>query len=442
KAINAGLHGFDVTWGPLDYPYVGDGNLAAPRSANVKFFQCEAFGFGDDAFTTHSADDVSFTECFGHSPRLRDNCNAFEIDGDSRRATLTANRSKNCYSGIEIKGHGNESAAQDVIINGHRDEGSVRSFNFRHIDYHQPTAPLSKTAKNIVATNLVSINPNNDQGFQDEASPRALCISAYHGVSIAGLTAIGRGGYAAGTVAVAIQFKSGHINLSGLNISGWTGADQDVSITSGDKVNVSGLTCVGSAARAVYTGSTVTAVNITGVTATAPGAGAAYGMDLHTSAGVRVSGIAVTGYPTPFRADAVNYLSMDAFARRTEEIPEGVTKLADLDTTKDYYASTTGFATFTDRPAGQGGGNWITHSRINSTSTIQTVTRNSSGATLQTQHWRILDYTSKVVGPWNRTNIGDLVPISGVLAAGVTTPPAGAAPGSVWLLNSAVAIAA
>ncbi|KQO03718.1 hypothetical protein ASF21_05590 [Arthrobacter sp. Leaf234] len=52
-------------------------------------------------------------------------------------------------------------------------------------------------------------------------------------------TAIDRGGHAA--VAMAIHATSGHVNRPGLTISGWTGADQDVSITKGDTVNASGL---------------------------------------------------------------------------------------------------------------------------------------------------------------------------------------------------------
>lgn len=412
RAINGGLHGFDVTYGPLDYPYGGDGVLAGTRSSNIRFFQCEATNFGDDAFTTHSSDDVWFTECYGYDPRLRDNCNAFEVDGDSRRVTLTSNRSKGCYAGIEIKGHGSESAAQDVIINGHRDEGSVRSYNWRHIGYHSGSNPVSKTAKNIIATNLVSINPSNAKGFQDDATPRALSISAYRGVSVTGFTVIGNNTYTAGAVAVAVQFRAANINITGLNIRGWGGADQDVSVTTGDNVSLSGVTIEGSSSRAVYFGATVTGANLFGLNATAPATGAVIGVDIYTTSGVDVGGMSITGYPTAVRGDSVDFPTVKSYMRRTLGAPEGTTRLIDLDPTRDYYIPASSFDTMTDRPNDHVGGNFITHSRLNGDSMVQTLTRSTAVGSLQIQTWRVVNFQVKTAGPWNRAAITQVASVA------------------------------
>lgn len=401
EAINPLLHGFDVTRGALDYPYLGDGVVATMRSSNIYFDQCESTNFGDDAFTCHSSDYIHYSRCIGYDPRNRDNNNGFEIDGDSRHITLTNNRSYGCYAGIEVKGHENESAAQEIIINGHHDTGSVRSYNFRHIGFHSDTDPLSTTARNIIATNLVSIDPNNDKNFQDTATPRALAISAFKGVSITGFTAIGRGGYGAGCVAISIQFKASHINLSGINVSGWTGADSDLSITSGDYVTVTGFTTRESAPRAIYTGSNISAVNFFGVNATAPTTGATTGIDLYSSIGLEFAGLSVTGYPIPFRADLIDYPSIGLFARRARFVPAGITSMKDLDPSNDYYASTTTFAAFTtDRPTGATGAYFITHSRANGDSVTQTITRNTS--TSPVQYWRILNHVTKETSAWQQ----------------------------------------
>ncbi|MGV0110535.1 glycosyl hydrolase family 28-related protein [Arthrobacter sp. CP30] len=404
ETVNPILHGFDVTRGALDYPYLGDGAAATLRSSDVEFFQCEATNFGDDGFTCHSSDNIKFTNCLSYNPRLRDNCNGFEIDGDSAHITLTGNRSFGCYAGVEVKGHGNESAAQDVTINGHHDTGSVRSYNFRHIGYHSGSNPVSKTARNITASNLVSINPNNDKGFQDDATPRALSISAYIGVSINGFEAVGRGGYGTGDIAIAVQFRSADINLAGVNVRGWTGAEYDLSVTTGDLVTVTGFTTRESANSAIYTGSGVTSFKLFGLQAAGPATGAYRGVNIYTPDGVEISGAAVTGYPTPVHADGTNYASVEAYGRRTRSIPASVTRLIDLDPALPYYANTDRFAALTDIPPGQGGGNWISHSNLTGDSVVQTVIRNTSGAG-QVQSWRIVNFVLKTAGPWNRPTI-------------------------------------
>lgn len=411
ESINSIQHGFDVTRGHLDYAYVGDGNLATLRSSHVYFDQCEASNFGDDGFTTHSSDYVYIARSVAFSPRLRGNCNGIEVDGDSRYCTLTTNRTFNCYAGIEIKGHGTESAAMYTEINGHIDSGSVRSYNFRHIGYQTGADPVSLSAFGITATNLVSIDPNNDAGFQDDATPRALSISAYQGVVINGFLAKGRGGYGAGAIAVQVQYRASAI-ISGLSVTGWAGADLDVSLTTSGSVTLE-LDVYDSAQNSVYTGATIASAVINISRLKAPAGGGNWAFDIYNSTNVEVSGlVGVTGYAVPMRADLINYPSVAHFMRRTRDLPAGTTLLAGLDLTKDYYGSSGAMGSITDGP-GLGGANFITHTRLSADATVQTLTRNTTTEASQGMAWRVV-YTNATAGPWNiNAQVKDALDIPG-----------------------------
>lgn len=402
EAINPNQHCFDVTRGSLAYAYGGDGVLATLRSENVYFNQVQGSNFGDDGFTTHSSDFVHVSNSVFFNPRNRGNCNGIEFDGDSRFCTSTNNRTFNCYSGIEIKGHGSESAAQGITINGHIDTGSVRSYNFRHIGFHSGAEPVSVSARDITATNLVSIWPNNDAGFQDDATPRALAISAYHNVTIAGFTAIGRGDYDDNTIAISVQYRARNISITGINIRNFLGAFADISITTGDVLTIGG-NIEYSADRALYVGSNVETVNLVGFNATAPLVGALHGLDLYSEISANAVqesyGVSLRGYPNQVRAGGINYTTWALFMRRIRDIPAGITRLIDLNPAYTYYGSSTVMNTITDHPS-IGGAAIIEHSDVSDVFT-QTVTRNTTGATLQAQAWRIC-YTNLTNGPWNR----------------------------------------
>jgi hypothetical protein len=223
------------------------------------------------------------------------------------------------------------------------------------------------------------------------------------------MTIIGTGGYSAGDIAIAIQYWSSNISLSGINITGWNGADQDISITSGDNISVNGVNIVNSAKKAFYIGATVVAAQVWGVNATGPSfGGVLYGMDIYNSMMVDVSAISCTGYLYPIRADGINYTSAVKFYQRVGIQPAGTTSMKNLDPGRDYYFNTSEFAALgSDRPgpaAAAGGGYFVTHSSLSSDSVIQTVTRNTSG-TSQAQYWRILNWADKTAGPWNQNYI-------------------------------------
>ena len=272
KSINAGLHGFDVTCGGLDYPYLGDNTKAPNPSSFVYIYNCEASNFGDDGFTTHHSEYISITDCYSHSPTNRGNQNGFEVDDGSRHIVLTNNTSEGCYGGIEVKAHGSAPAPYNITINGHRSVKDVRSYNFRHIGFHGVNDPDSKTARNIICTNLISINPNNQKGFQNEADPRVLVISAYYGVVINGLSGYtDRPDLFINQPVISTQFKSRNITLNGIVLNGFDKASNSIYVTGGSRkssnINISNVTLLNSGVNGIGIGGSVENVSITNVNA-------------------------------------------------------------------------------------------------------------------------------------------------------------------------------
>jgi hypothetical protein len=410
KSINAGQHAFDISQGSESYAYVNanpnaandDPNVwATGRSSFVYIDSCEGTGWNDDGITTHGSDYIYITNNRMYDPRGRGNSNGIEVDGGSRHVYLEGNWTSGCYGGVEVKGHQNENAAQDTVINGHIDVGSVRSYNFRHIGHHSDADFDSKTAYNILASDLVSIAPNNRKGFQDDMSPRALCISAYIGVTVNGLTAWGDpAGYIAGDVAIAVQYRSKNITLCGINTKGFKGCDQDISVTSSENVSIIGGSTYDSALQAVYFGSTIKSGSITGYHGIGPlDASGTNGLRIYTSDGIDVTGCGFQGYANVINADGNTYKNNQMYTRRSRNIPAGTTSMKQL-YDADYYLDTTTFANMTtDRPAGATGAYFLQNSGANGDSVIQTITRNTSGSS-QARYFRVLNWSSQTAGSW------------------------------------------
>ncbi|WP_259299116.1 glycoside hydrolase family 55 protein [Heyndrickxia coagulans] len=228
EAVNAGLHGFDVS--STRYHYLGDGFLAPGRSRYIWLDGITASGFGDDGITTHHSDYIfiSNSYCFHPSGRAHtegfSNSNGIEIDDGSRYVWLCNNATTGCFGGVEIKAHHNASAASHVHIYGHLSVRDNRSFNFRHIGHHKGKDANSKSANHIVAANLVSIAPVFTDSYKD-STPRSLVVSAYQNVVINGLTAIGDPDYDfKGNPVIAIQYRAKNVVLKNINISGFKNA--------------------------------------------------------------------------------------------------------------------------------------------------------------------------------------------------------------------------
>jgi hypothetical protein len=311
KSVQGTLHGIDITCAGIEYPYLGDGTTAPRPSRYITIADCEASGFGDDGITTHHSEYITIINSFSHSPRLRDNCNGFEIDDGSRHITLVNNRSKGCYSGIEIKAHSTAPASFNVVINGHMSIEDVRSYNFRHIGHHSATDPLSLSARNIVCNSLMSIKPNNVRGFQDETAPRVLAISAYMGVVINGITAYTDDPTLLTDVVIAVQFNARNVTLNGVVLTGFSRAENGIYIIGGsrggDSVNISNITLNNSGRYGVSIGSGIENVNISNVSAIGDGVLNPIAAVATINSNPSISGVAAVGYPTVCRVAGTDY---------------------------------------------------------------------------------------------------------------------------------------
>ncbi|WP_042460362.1 glycosyl hydrolase family 28-related protein [Neobacillus dielmonensis] len=196
EAINAGLHGFDIS--STLYNYAGDGWRARGGSKFIWLDKLTGYGFGDDGITTHHSEYVWISNCHMCDPSGRahqkgfSNSNGIEVDDGSCNILLVNNSTARCFGGVEIKAHQNSSAASSIQIVGHISVHDNRSFNFRHIGHHKITDSMSKTARNILGINLVSFAPVPTELYKG-STPRGLVVSAYHNVVLNHVTFIGDG---------------------------------------------------------------------------------------------------------------------------------------------------------------------------------------------------------------------------------------------------------
>ena len=261
-ALNPGLHCFDIT-APL-YNYAGDGLRGKGGSRFVWLDGVTGSGFGDDGLTTHHSDYIFVSNSHFSDPSGRahqagfSNSNGFEVDDGSRHVWLVNNSSSRCFGGIEIKAHANSSAATGVHISGHLSVHDNRSFNFRHIGHHKKEDPESRSAFNIRAQRLVSIEPIETPLYEGSA-PRSLVVSGYRNVAINRFLFVGDPAYDyKRQPAAAIQYRAGCVSLTNGVIRDFTTAGADVSIAGGEQsarnVRVQNLVSLGSAEQAVAVG--------------------------------------------------------------------------------------------------------------------------------------------------------------------------------------------
>ncbi|WP_088007218.1 glycosyl hydrolase family 28-related protein [Indiicoccus explosivorum] len=225
EAVNAGLHGFDIT--SPSYNYAGDGLRAKNGCRYIWLDGLNASGFGDDGITTHHSDHVLISRSHACDPsgrahaKGRANANGIEIDDGSHDIWLLFNSTARCFGGIEIKAHHNSSAANSVHVFGHLSVGDNRSYNFRHIGHHRDGDPASGTASNIKAQLLVSMGPVPTELYPS-SSPRALVVSAYRNVAVNRFCFIGEEDLDYdGMPAAAVQFKAERVILANGFIEGF-----------------------------------------------------------------------------------------------------------------------------------------------------------------------------------------------------------------------------
>jgi hypothetical protein len=238
EAINAGLHGFDIS--STLYNYAGDGYRARGGSKYVWLDNLTGYGFGDDGITTHHSDYILISNCHMCDPSGRahqkgfSNSNGIEVDDGSRNVVLVNNSTARCFGGVEIKAHQNSSAASNVIVVGHISVNDNRSFNFRHIGHHKSTDSESKSAYNIMAVNLVSIAPVFTELYKG-SKPRSLVVSAYKNVVINHFTSIGDPDYDyKGNPVAAIQYRAQKVVLRNVTIKDFKTSGAGIKIYGGE----------------------------------------------------------------------------------------------------------------------------------------------------------------------------------------------------------------
>lgn len=238
EGINPGLHCFDVS--STLYNYAGDGFRAQGGSKYIWLDQLTGYGFGDDGITTHHSDYIFISHCHlcdpsGHAHKLGfSNSNGIEVDDGSRNVLLVHNSTARCFGGVEIKAHQNSSAATNVQIIGHISVNDNRSYNFRHIGHHRSTEAKSKTAFNIQAARLVSLQPVYCDLYKD-STPRSLVISGYQNVVIHQFYSIGDSCYDFQYNPVAaIQYRARNIMLNDVTVKNFSHAGPAVKIFGGE----------------------------------------------------------------------------------------------------------------------------------------------------------------------------------------------------------------
>ncbi|MDQ6595915.1 glycosyl hydrolase family 28-related protein [Bacillus salipaludis] len=273
EAINPGLHCFDIS--STLYNYAGDGYRAKGGSSYIWLDNLNGYGFGDDGITTHHSEKVFISNSHMCDPSGRahkkgfSNSNGIEIDDGSRDVMLVNNSTARCFGGVECKAHENSSAAANVQIIGHLSVNDNRSFNFRHIGHHKNTDNKSKTAYNLMATNLASIAPIYSDLYAD-STPRGLVVSAYENVVINHFTLVGDPDYEyKGNPVIAIQYRARKVILNHISLCDFKKAGAGIKIYGGanqaDSVRIENVVSKNSSSKAVEIGQGIQDVLVTNV---------------------------------------------------------------------------------------------------------------------------------------------------------------------------------
>lgn len=273
EAINPGLHCFDIT--STLYNYAGDGYRAKGGSRYVWLDNLNGYGFGDDGITTHHSEKIliSYSHMCDPSGRAHakgfSNSNGIEVDDGSRDVMLINNSTARCFGGVECKAHENSSAAANVQIIGHLSVNDNRSFNFRHIGHHKSTDNKSKTAYNLMATNLAAIAPIYSDLYAD-STPRGLVVSAYENVVINRFTLVGDPDYNyKGNPVIAIQYRTRKVILNHVNLFDFKKAGAGIKVFGGanraDSVRIENVVYKNSSSKAVEIGHGIQDVTIINV---------------------------------------------------------------------------------------------------------------------------------------------------------------------------------
>ncbi|KAA6447594.1 peptidase G2 autoproteolytic cleavage domain-containing protein [Bacillus swezeyi] len=304
EAINAGLHGFDITAPTYDRlpstQYTKDG------CRYIWLDNCVAYGAGDDGITTHYSEYIFISNSHSYDQRGTAhkqgaaNSNGIEVDDGSKNVWLINNYTSGNIRGVEVKAHTEWPASQNVHIIGHVSYRDVRAYDLRHIGHHKKDDPESTTAYDVTLTDCTAIEPIYNNMYAG-LSPRALVVSAYKNVQINGFTAIGDPNYDyKNNPAVAFQYKCRNITVNGIKIRGFKKAEMDIRVYGGaqkaDHVKISNIDIRESAPHGIGLGSGV--YNVSLISGSLIGSNGTYGVTSPNNQAL-IFGIMAEGYKVP-----------------------------------------------------------------------------------------------------------------------------------------------
>ncbi|WP_307894535.1 peptidase G2 autoproteolytic cleavage domain-containing protein [Bacillus swezeyi] len=270
EAVNAGLHGIDIT--SPTYDHLPDTDWTKDGSKYIWIDNCVTYGAGDDGITTHYSEYIFISNCHSGDPRGTEhaegmsNSNGIEIDDGSKHVWLLNNVTSGNIRGVEVKAHEMWPASQNVHIIGHISYRDVRAFDLRHIGHHQASDPESTTAYDVTLIDCTAVEPVFNSLYEN-VTPRALVVSAYKNIYVSGFTAIGNPDYDyGGYPVVALQYRSQNITINGIKIRGFKKAGVDINLSGGanktDHVKISNFDFYHSAPIGISIGGGLYYVNI------------------------------------------------------------------------------------------------------------------------------------------------------------------------------------
>ncbi|QAT64099.1 peptidase G2 [Bacillus glycinifermentans] len=301
EAINAGLHGFDIT--APTYDHLASTQYTKDGCRYIWLDNCVAYGAGDDGITTHYSEYIFISNSYSFDqrgtahPKGQSNSNGIEVDDGSKHVWLINNFTSGNIRGVEVKAHKEWPASQNVHVIGHVSFHDVRCFDLRHIGHHKAEDPESTTAYDVTLTDCTAIEPIFNDMYEG-LTPRALVVSAYKNVAVSNFTAIGDPSYDyKDNPVIALQYRSRNISLNNITIRGFKKAGFDIRLYGGpqktDNVNLSNFTFYKSAKQGIGIGGGVYSVNISN--GIMEGEGGTYGITSPNSQ-ANINNVQTSGY--------------------------------------------------------------------------------------------------------------------------------------------------
>lgn len=257
-------------------------------SQRVKVLDCIAEGAGDDFITTHTCYDVLIRDCYARFASSRysgttSNNNAYEVDDYSRHVTIENCQGEFCFCLVEVKGHNDAKAAEDVRLLNLTSKYTQNGLVIRHDDHGASGEPVSN-GKNIFIDNLRIIAPMQ---WVPSGTRQGIRVYSYKNVLVGSClfeqldsedNYYGSGGGSDGVVSV--FWGAGDITFNSIQINGFPESNGLRFSGSGEgPITVANLITNNGPYRAVYLSSGGTNLTLGNLSLSGPGTSGSVGID-------------------------------------------------------------------------------------------------------------------------------------------------------------------